>query len=74
VTAEQITALAALVTAVSIISGQIVTLIVARRTKARVEDVHEQVTTSNGESLASIVEGNDLRYLDPADPPPSPEP
>lgn len=53
----------------------IVSIVVAvtQRPIARtVTDVRDALQTENGETVASIVEGNDLRYLDPADPPPAP--
>lgn len=53
----------------------VVSIIVAlqqRPIKATVDAVHEQVTPSNGETLATITEENDLRHLDPANPPPKP--
>lgn len=61
--------------AISATFAGLVSVIVAVRqtdTKAKVADIHDQVTTSNGETLAHIVEGNDLRGLEPNNPPPQP--
>lgn len=62
---------------VSALGAAIVSIIVAlqqRPIAAKVEEVHAQVTPANGETLAGITEGNDLRYLDPAHPPAKPTP
>ena len=59
------------------VASAITSIIVAiRQSKIapKVDEIHDQVTTSNGETLAAITEGNDLRHLDPNNPPPKPAP
>ncbi len=66
-----------LATAISALGAAVVGIIVALRqtaVKAIAADTNAKVTTSNGEPLAAVVEANDLRYLDPHNPPPKPVP
>ncbi len=66
-----------LATAISALGAAVIGIIVALRqtaVKAIAADTNAKVTTKNGESVASIVEANDLRYLDPKNPPPKPAP
>lgn len=61
---------------ISAIAAAVVSIIVALQQKpiaAKVEEVRSQVATGNGGTLGDIVEGNDLRYLNPKDPPPKPD-
>lgn len=66
------TGIATLVAAIGASVAGIIAAVVGRGTRSTVNDVHAQVTPSNGETLAGIVEGNDLRDLDPKNPPPKP--
>lgn len=50
---------------ISATGAAIVSIIVALKQRplaAKVEEVHTQVTTSNGETLAQLVEKNDARH------------
>ena len=52
--------------------ASVITAFTTRGTRAEVAKVHDAVHMSNGETIGAVVEANDLRYLDPKNPPTPP--
>lgn len=72
-TGDQLLGIAAVITAIGVITGQYFTALAAHRAQkaseanaAKIDDVHDAVRTTNGATIGELLEATETRRIDDA--------